>query len=429
MKRTLMLAILVTIGIQTARAQSQDSTGIQFEKGTTWQQVLDKAKAQNKYIFVDCYATWCGPCRNMDKNVYPDEKAGAFFNKNFISVRVQMDISKSDDEQTKSWYGTARYLEKTYRIVGYPTFLFFNEKGKPIYQGLGYQDVTSLIKLGTQAIENSWPFYAMLDEYRMHRLNDTLVPYFISQARQVERPKFADTVAQAYLPRLFKQSMATILKKANLEVIAQYTKTPQDTGFIFFKAHEKQVDVVLGADQAKRMQMIVICRSVLTREKLDKTVTTPDWEKLEKAYQSKYGLPGKAAVLQTRLLKWDSIYYQDNDVKNKTIKDSIQFRNAFVNYCRARLGHLSVILDNNICWDIFTDFNDKAILDMAVDIMEPHKAENGGASMDTYANLLYKSGRNAEALEWERKAVTLKPDDKDIALTLEKMENGQKTWN
>ena len=34
--------------------------GIRFEKDLTWQQVKERAKASNKYIFVDCfcYLVW-----------------------------------------------------------------------------------------------------------------------------------------------------------------------------------------------------------------------------------------------------------------------------------------------------------------------------------------------------------------------------------
>jgi thiol:disulfide interchange protein len=45
------------------------SKGINFENNLSWEQVKEKAKAENKYIFVDCYATWCGPCKAMDKEV------------------------------------------------------------------------------------------------------------------------------------------------------------------------------------------------------------------------------------------------------------------------------------------------------------------------------------------------------------------------
>src|SRR5690349_7699291 len=78
--------------------------GIQWTDGMTWDQIKAKAKAENKFIFVDAYATWCGPCKKMDKEVYPSTKVGGVLNPKFVSVRIQMDQTKKDNDQVKSWY-------------------------------------------------------------------------------------------------------------------------------------------------------------------------------------------------------------------------------------------------------------------------------------------------------------------------------------
>ncbi len=74
----------------------EDTTeeGIAFEEGLSWQQVKEKALAANKHIFLDIFATWCGPCKQMDKQVYPNDTVGRFMNARFISVKVQMDSTK-----------------------------------------------------------------------------------------------------------------------------------------------------------------------------------------------------------------------------------------------------------------------------------------------------------------------------------------------
>src|SRR5690606_39985336 len=58
--------------------------GIQFEHQTTWEKVKAKAKAENKHIFVDCFTTWCGPCKYMSSTIFPQEKVGYFFNAHFV---------------------------------------------------------------------------------------------------------------------------------------------------------------------------------------------------------------------------------------------------------------------------------------------------------------------------------------------------------
>ena len=66
-------------------------TGVQFQNAASWQEILDQAKSENKYILVDCYATWCAPCKYMDKTVFPDKEVAKFVSEKFIAVKIQMD--------------------------------------------------------------------------------------------------------------------------------------------------------------------------------------------------------------------------------------------------------------------------------------------------------------------------------------------------
>src|SRR5688572_7384578 len=105
------------------------SDGINFQHDLAWDQILAKAKSENKYVFVDCYATWCGPCKDMDKNVYPQENVGKFFNAKFISVKVQMDKTSNDSRMVKQWYDDAEKLMSKYQVTAFPTFLFLSPDG------------------------------------------------------------------------------------------------------------------------------------------------------------------------------------------------------------------------------------------------------------------------------------------------------------
>ena len=92
-------------------AQAQD-TGVRFETGLSWKAIQEKARRENKNIFVDCYASWCGPCKKMDKIVYPDKDVGAYFNAHFISIKIQMDKTPKDGSEIQEWYSDADSLSK-----------------------------------------------------------------------------------------------------------------------------------------------------------------------------------------------------------------------------------------------------------------------------------------------------------------------------
>lgn len=53
--------------------------------------VLAKAEKENKLVFFDAYAVWCGPCKLMVKNIFPLETVGDFYNANFINVKIDME--------------------------------------------------------------------------------------------------------------------------------------------------------------------------------------------------------------------------------------------------------------------------------------------------------------------------------------------------
>ncbi len=74
----LVMAMLVAIQVTTAKDNApikEGKEGIQFFKGT-WQEALAKAKKTNKLLFVDAFATWCGPCKMMDKKVFVKKEVG-----------------------------------------------------------------------------------------------------------------------------------------------------------------------------------------------------------------------------------------------------------------------------------------------------------------------------------------------------------------
>ncbi len=102
---------------QTApEVESKD--GMKFEHGS-WTEILAKAKKENKYIIVDCFTTWCGPCKYMDSKIFPTKEAGDFFNANYLNVKIQFDSTANDNAEVKSWRKDMKAIEKEYAINAY----------------------------------------------------------------------------------------------------------------------------------------------------------------------------------------------------------------------------------------------------------------------------------------------------------------------
>jgi thioredoxin-like negative regulator of GroEL len=85
---------------------------------------LEKAQAEGKPLLVDLYATWCGPCKEMDENVFT-VAAVAEEATNYVALRI--DAEKGE--------GPALY--KRFHVTGYPTILFLTPEGREIERVFG----------------------------------------------------------------------------------------------------------------------------------------------------------------------------------------------------------------------------------------------------------------------------------------------------
>ena len=88
MKKLFLLTLLVAGVMMGVEAQNRS---IDFEQTKEWKKVLKKAKKEKKLIFVDCYTSWCGPCRYMTDSIFTRQVSGDYFYKRFISVKYDID--------------------------------------------------------------------------------------------------------------------------------------------------------------------------------------------------------------------------------------------------------------------------------------------------------------------------------------------------
>ncbi len=140
-----ILAIAVTFSALTKSHATPPKTKV-GEKGITfieqdWDKALKQAKAEKKLVFLDIYATWCGPCKMLKKNTFTDDKVGDFFNKNFINVSV-------DGEK-----GVGPSLAQKFGIQAYPSLIVADGDGNPVLFTMGYIPPETLMQFAQAALK------------------------------------------------------------------------------------------------------------------------------------------------------------------------------------------------------------------------------------------------------------------------------------
>ena len=131
---------MISFAASAQKQQADESKQIIFIENS-WNEALKQAAAQNKYIFVDAYASWCGPCKMLRLTTFKNSKAALFYNKNFINISIDMEK------------GQGPKLAAQWRLQAYPTLIIFNTKGEPVLGTVGYIKADDLIKFGQEGLK------------------------------------------------------------------------------------------------------------------------------------------------------------------------------------------------------------------------------------------------------------------------------------
>ncbi len=123
-------------------ASGASAQGIHFEHGTV-AEALAKAKAENKVLFIDGYAVWCGPCKKMTLTTFKDSAVGAYFDEHMVALKV--DVEKGEGPDVKTRYG----------ISSLPGYIFLDGDGNVVYRSGSFLPVDRFLKEVQIAVANA----------------------------------------------------------------------------------------------------------------------------------------------------------------------------------------------------------------------------------------------------------------------------------
>ncbi|HEY4197910.1 MAG TPA: thioredoxin fold domain-containing protein, partial [Mucilaginibacter sp.] len=363
--KKVILVLLLWIPILSNAQDARDNEGLKFNETLNWQQLKAKAKADNKYIFIDCYASWCGPCKMMDQEVFSSHMVAAKVNNSFISARCRMDIEASDTDQSGLNAADAEYFKSEFKVVNLPTYLFFSADGKLVHRDEGYKNTGQFIALLNDATDENFQIYTLLDRYLRKDISGRKTIY-LAKSFQLFDPKMADSIAMDYYANtISKQDSSNFYTRENIDFISTFPSLINGKQEIinFFRHQAPRIDSIIGSAGYSRVTLktaimeFAIKPYVLAASSQGRD---PEWGRIFEAVKRRYGNECAMSSLLEAEVTWSK--------DNKKWKQYVYYLKRQVEYTKA--PNIDPLDLNDMAWNVFLYSTDRDQLKMALSWVE-----------------------------------------------------------
>ncbi len=368
MKKTAILSFLFLAAIAFAQ-------GIKFEEGN-FKSILAKAKKENKLVFIDAYAVWCGPCKLMVKNIFPLKPVGDYYNANFVNAKIDMEKGEGID------------LAKKYNVKVFPTYLFINGDGEEVHRTIGYVEEKDFIQFAMDAGDPNKRLTALKQKFEKGE-KDSEFLLNLAELTVYNDTEFSNRVLERYF------AAKPEINQNNLQLLFQAMKSTEGAPYKIFTERKTDIMKIIPEKNLENIEKNVKVNTVMskayntTTKKLDeayflaetqKFMTKEDAEKLLKRVKSSRALKDK-----------DFATYEKINLE------------LYKDYTAASSDEL-----NSIAWNFFENVTTKSSLETAVKWAQESVNKNENyANTDTLANLYNKIGDKKNAKIWAQKSLEL----------------------
>lgn len=354
---------------------SQD--GIKFGKHS-FVQTLEQAKKENKLIFLDAFASWCGPCKLLDQNVFPKKEVGDYFNANFLNLHIDMEKGEGIE------------IAKKYGIYSYPTLLFIDGDGKVVYKAVGYMSPQELISIAKEAVN---PENTLENKIAKFEAGEKDPEFLMGLIKNTNSSDFS--LAQKVATRYFQTRTDATYSKEEAGMLLFFTKTTDDDLYKIFTAKKAELSTQIPesylAEYDKQLKLNTV---------------------LQKSFDA-----NTQSINEPIFLAEGTKIYGEKEAKqllNKINMDLFFTQKKYDDYAKSALNYYQNPKDfatdelNNVAWNFYLYVTDKTLLTQVTQLcLEGIKKEENSQNTDTLANIYYKLGDNKNAKLWAKKSIEI----------------------
>lgn len=368
-------------------AFSVEAQGIRFRQGT-WAAVQAQAQAENKYIFVDVFATWCGPCKYLSEDIFTQKEVGDFFNKHFVNYKI-------DGEKEEG-----PLFNLKYNVRAYPTLLYFNPQGELVHKTVGAGSAKKILSYGAAALKPETQLFALHKQFKEGNLEGELLKNY-TEALEAAYEKCSEP-ATMYL---LAQDKATWTSKENWEFIRKYISSSSSEVFEYIFEHQ---DEFLAAKVESESELKLYI-TLLLKDDIRNVARAKDSAQLEALklkLKKHFGEEGEAYTAQLEYL-----FYKDD--KYKAEQYTYQY---FDKHCE-NSGEL-----RQIAQEFYQKYKDKLHLEKALRWSRKSvKLYKTSENTLLQAQILYKLQRYQEALDMANVSIGISEGFKQEAKEAKKL--------
>ena len=217
MKKILTLLSFVCAMGLTAHAQAEF-------RSISFDEALKAAAKENKLVFIDFYTDWCGPCKKMAKDVFPQKMVGDFMNAKFVNLKLNAEKEGKE-------------LAARYKVNAYPTFVVLDTEGKVVGELKGSMDGQTFIqKLGGKLNPEMTP-ERLAERYQQGERTPELVNAYAMNLMEQRKENEGFKVVNEYFNSLSDKERLNI---ANAFLFTRYTVALNEPKADFMVAHRNE---------------------------------------------------------------------------------------------------------------------------------------------------------------------------------------------
>ncbi len=215
----------ITVALLLMLSLGASAQGIVFMENRPVSEVMAKARQEGKMVFVDCYTTWCGPCKMLAAKVFPQKEVGDFFNPRFVSLKLDMEK------------GEGPAMAKKWDVGAYPTLIFMNSDGEVLFQLMGARNGQHLVDTVASLLKNNQPSEVAL-RYKQGDRSAQLVLDYIHELQKDRKQHSIEQVAADFADT-HQQALCT--DTLAQQILARYVADPHGDGFRYAYQHRDQL--------------------------------------------------------------------------------------------------------------------------------------------------------------------------------------------